>query len=429
MAPGSPTLGNEAIAYRPRQQSPAGAKPCAQVSAARASADIAFAPFLPTIGTGFRYSAFNLPVLPGGSFVPASLSSGVNSFAIAEAGIQWTVYDFGRTAGHYGQAVDRAKIEELSMVRRQQTVAFEVAQAYFRLLAAQSNLRVQEEALRQAESILADTNARFIAGTVQRETVLRADVEASQVRQNLISARQSVQDSLSTLNVALGRSAQMPLAIVDVAAEPKPSLSLTACLESAVSNRREIGMARQAVAAAWAGHQAAKGELMPKVYVRGTVLRADSPGPLNAWVEGAGIHVDQPIYAGGQYQNEIRRSTAQIAAACAGLQVVLDQVSLQVSISYQAIATDLERIRLGDIATAQAAENLRLTLVNYYNGNATPTDVVDAQTALTQAETSYSTAVYSYLAGLSQLEYSLGNGQENLIAWLGQPPPEGDSAR
>jgi outer membrane protein len=396
----------------------------AQVSAARATADIAFAPFLPVVGTGFRYSAFNLPVLPGGSFVPASLNGGVTSFAIAEAGIQWTVYDFGRTAGHYGQAVDRARIEELSMARRQQTVAFEVAQTYFRLLAAESHFRVEEEALRQADSILADVQARFAAGVVQRENVLRAEVEVFRVRQDLIGARQSVQDCRATLNVALGRSAQMPLEIVDVELEPAPPGSLETCLESAVVNRREIGMARQAVAEARRGEQAARGELMPKIYVRGTVLRADSPGPLNAWIEGAGIHVDQPIYAGGQYQNEVRRASAQIIAACAGLQVVLDQVSLQVSISYQAIATDLERIRLGEMATRQAAENLRLTLVKYNNGDATPTDVVDAQTALTQADMSYTTAIYSYLAGLSQLEYALGSGQQNLLAVLHLRSPE-----
>jgi outer membrane protein len=396
----------------------------AQVSAAHATASIAFAPFLPVIGTGVRYSAFNQPVLPGGAFVPASLNGGVTSFTIAEAGIQWTLYDFGRTAGHYGQAVDRARIEELSMARRQQTVAFEVAQAYFRLLTAEAYLRVEEEALRQAESILDEVQARLLGGVVQREDLLRAEVEISRVRQDLIGARQAVADCRATLNVSMGRSAQMPLAVVDVAGEPPAPNSIEACLELAVINRREIGMARQAVAAARSGEQAARGELKPKIYVRGTVLRADSPGPLNAWVEGAGIHVDQPIYAGGQYQNEIRRSTAQIAAACAGLQVVLDQVSLQVSLSYQAIATDLERIRLGEVATRQAAENLRLTLVKYYNGNATPTDVVDAQTALTQAEMSYATAIYSYLADLSQLEYALGNGQQNLLTALRQSTPE-----
>jgi outer membrane protein len=401
----------------------------AQVSAARATADIAFAPFLPVIGTGLRYSAFNQPVLPGGAFVPASLSAGVTSFAIAEAGIQWTLYDFGRTAGRYGQAVDRARIEELSMTRREQTIAFEVAQAYFRLLAAESHLRVEDEALRQALSILEETQARLIGGVVQRETVLRAEVEVSRVQEKLIGARQAVEDCRSTLNVALGRSAQMPLAVFDISNEPSAPMSLQTCLEMAVINRREIGMARQAVAEARQGEKAARGELMPKVYVRGTVLRADSPGPLNAWVEGAGIHVDQPIYAGGQYQNEIRRSTAQIAAACAGLQVVLDQVSLQVSISYQAIATDLERIRLGQVATRQAAENLRLTLVKYNNGDATPTDVVDAQTALTEAQMSYTTAIYGYLAGLSQLEYSLGNGQDRLLVALRQGPPEEVPAR
>ena len=396
----------------------------AQVSAARAAADVAFAPFLPTIGTGFRYSAFNLPVLPGGSFVPASLSSGVTSFAIAEAGIQWTVYDFGRTAGRYGEAVDRSRIEELSMTRRQQTVAFEVAQNYFRLLAAQAQLRVEEEALRQAESILADTQARFAGGVVQRETVLRAEVEVSRIRQDLIGARQAMHDATATLNVSLGRSAQMPLTIVDISLQPSPPNSIAACLETAVANRREIGMARHAVAEAWNGRQAARGDMLPNIYVRGTVLRADSPGPLNAWVEGAGIHVEQPIYTGGAHQGELRRSDARISAARAGLEVVLDQVSLQVAVSYQAIATDLERIRVGQIATTQAAENLRLTLVNYQNGNATPTDVVDAQTALTQAQVAYTTSIYGYLAGLSQLEYSLGNDQQNLIARLRPPPLE-----
>ena len=142
----------------------------AHVSAARATADIAFAPFLPQIGTGFRYSAFNLPVLPGGSFVPASLGSGVTSFTLAEAGIQWTLYDFGRTAGHYNAAVDRARIEELSMARRQQTVAYEVAQTYFRLLAAEAHLRVEQEALLQADSILDETQARFVGGVSSAKT-------------------------------------------------------------------------------------------------------------------------------------------------------------------------------------------------------------------------------------------------------------------
>ena len=79
----------------------------AQAQAARAGADIAFAPFLPEFNTGFQFSGFNAPVIPGGAFVPASLNAGVYAFSLAEAGVQWTLYDFGRTAGSYGQALSR----------------------------------------------------------------------------------------------------------------------------------------------------------------------------------------------------------------------------------------------------------------------------------------------------------------------------------
>src|SRR5262245_53833284 len=94
----------EAIALGLRNN-PRVSEAAAQIAAARAGADAAFAPFLPEVGTSFRYSAFTDPVIPGGSFVPASLSGGDESFSVAEAGTRWTLYDFGRTAGRYGQAI------------------------------------------------------------------------------------------------------------------------------------------------------------------------------------------------------------------------------------------------------------------------------------------------------------------------------------
>src|SRR5262249_29927414 len=148
----------------------------ARVRAARAGEDIAFAPFLPDVGAHYRYSAFNVPVIPGGTFVPASLNGGVTNFSIAEAGVQWTLYDFGRTAGRYGQAVSQTQIEQLNFHRAKQTIAFEVARAYFRLLSARAVLRVREEALRQGESILKDTRVRRENGVADREAVLRAEV-------------------------------------------------------------------------------------------------------------------------------------------------------------------------------------------------------------------------------------------------------------
>jgi outer membrane protein len=107
-----------------------------------------------------------------------------------------------------------------------------------------------------------------------------------------------------------------------------------------------------------------------------------------------------------------------VSGACAALQSMLDQVTLQVRVSYEAINTDLARIRLGKTTIGQAGENLRLTGVKYNNGTATPTDMVDAQTALIRAQTTYITAVYSYLIDLAQLQYAMGNDQGWLLEQL-----------
>ncbi len=387
----------------------------ARVGGARASVDIAYAPFLPQIGTSFRYSAFTAPVLPGGSFVPASLDAGVTSFVVAEAGVQWTLYDFGRTQGRYGQALNRAQIEELSLVRARQTIAFETAQAYFRLLAAEATLAVREEASERAKSILRDTEVRFRNGTADRENVLRAQVEVAQVQEDLFTTRQTIHDAEAMLNVLLGRSAAAPIRIANIDSEPKFRESFETCLEIASMSRREIQIARRAVAEARDGVLAARGEMLPKVFIRGAVIRADSPGPLNDWVEGIGLHAEQMLFTGGANRGEVRRSQAQVVDAMATLQSILDQITLQVRVSFEAIGTDSARIRLGEQTIGQARENLRLTEVKYHNGTATSTDIVDAQTALVEAESTYITAIYSYLSDLAQLQYAMGNGQFWLI--------------
>jgi outer membrane protein len=413
----------EAIGFA-LQNNPHLREAAARLEGARAGVDIAFAPFLPEADTHFRYSAFNLPVLPGGSFVPASLSAGVTSFTIAEAGVQWTLFDFGRRGGRYGQAVSESHIEKLSLERARQTIAFEVSRAYFQALFARAVLLVREQALRQAEAILHDTKARRAAGVADPEAVLRAEVEVSQAREELVGGRQLVLDAAATLNLVLGRATVLPVQVQDVTHRPALAQSLEEALQQAVTKRPEVEIAREAVAEAAYGEKAARADLLPKVYLRGTVLRADSNGPLEGWLTGAGLHVEQPLYDGGRRQAEIRRHHAQVGGATAALQSMLDNIGQQVNLAFQAIATHQERIRLGETAMAQASENLRLTIVKYTNGNATPTDVVDAQTALTRAQTRFYAAEYEYLEGLARLEYAKGGDQRDLLGKLTQAPVE-----
>lgn len=415
----------EAIAYGLRHN-PRLQQASAQVAAAREGAEIAFAPFLPELNYHYVFSGFNQQVIPGGAFVPASLQRGVYSYSLNEFGIQWTILDFGRRAGRYGQAISKAKAESLVLERARQTVAFDVCSAYFALLAARAEVRVRTEAKQTAEAIRGDVGTRHLGGTAEREDVLRADVEVSRTAEELVAARQATLDAEALLNQALGRPYGGPLEVADVARRPPFASSLEDSLQGAVTLRPEIGAARQEIAGAAQGERSARGEMLPKFYIRGTVIQADLPRVFNGWLDGAGIHVDQSLYSGGARRAALRQAGAETAAAAAGLKVILNNVSAQVNLAFNSIATDRERIRLNSVAVGQARENLRVVVIRYKNGDAIPTEVADAQTALTMSEVRYYSSVYSYLAGLARLEYAQGGDQRELLAGVSQPPEADD---
>ena len=400
-----------ALAQNPRMREAA-----ARIQEAVAGADMAYSPFLPELNAGMRHSDYTRPVLPGGSFVPDSLRGGATQFDIIEVGALWMLCDFGRTSGGYGQAVSRERIAEMTRRRVAQAVAYETSHAYFQLLYAQSMVLVREQSLLRAQAVLDDTLAFREGGVAVREDVLRAEVEVSQSREDVVAARQKLLDARAALNLALGRSAAWPVTAIELSTEAAEAPPLEFSLALAAEERPEIAALRGAVAEAAYGVEAARGGLLPRVFVRGTVVGARSNGPIDGVIGGVGLHLEQPLYAGGRHRAAVRQDQARVAAATARMQGVLDGISHQVAVAHNAIATNRQRIELARVAVIQSTENLRLTDVLYQNGDARPTDMVDAETALVEAQTRYFTAVFDYLDGLAALDFATGGDQRGVVA-------------
>ncbi len=54
-------------------------------------------------------------------------------------------------------------------------------------------------------------------------------------------------------------------------------------------------------------------------------------------------------------------------------------------------------------------------MVRYRNGNATPTDIVDSEAALTRSQQRFFSATYTYLAALARLDYAVGQRQGQFL--------------
>jgi outer membrane protein TolC len=424
LPPGEFSL-REAVAFGLRN-SPRLRAAYAAIERAQGQEQAAFAPFLPQLDllshSGITSTALG-PAASGVTGIILPFPNGSHSFAQAEAQLQWTVCDFGRTRGRYQQAGARANIAQLRYARARETVAFDVAAAYLQALRAHALRLIQEDAIRRAEAILKDTRSRRAAGVAEREDVLRAEVQLATARDALDLAEEAEWAALARLNNVMGRNASLPLQLVDwptTGGPPGFALSLVQCLEIATAQRREIGVAQETVAAAQSGRQASAAEFRPRVYALGAFGGVTGSNLLRGRQEGAGIHIDLPLYSGGRRRGELRSADAEVEEALAEVQTILDSITLEVTLAYRSAITARKRIDHLRPAVTEARENLRLLRNRYRNGNATPTDIVDAETALTGAQQRLSSASYEYLAALVYLDYALGSQQGHLLE-----PPDG----
>ena len=409
----------EAVAYAQRH-SPRLRAARAAIEAAAGREQVAFAAFLPEIGVFSQSGATNHTMGPG---VPSSTGflltngDGPHNYVQGLLQLQWTVYDFGRRTGRYNQATARQRIAKYQLTRADQTVQFDVAVAYLNILLARASLLVQEEAVRHAEATLKDARARFAAGVADPDDVLRAEVQLSESRDGVVRAQEAKLVAAAQLNNVMGRNAALPLEVMELASPPlEVTSSLAESLDVAATLRPEIGFARQAVVAAQEGVATAKAAFLPNVYVRGATGEvAGNNNVVTGWQNGIGLHLEVPLYTGGRLRGELRTAEADVSAALADAQSILDQVSLEVTQAFQSEVASFQRLQLSRTAVVEAGENLRLVRVKYRNGNATPTDIVDAETTLTRSQQRFKSAHYTYLASIARLDYATGQPQGTIL--------------
>ncbi|HVW02416.1 MAG TPA: TolC family protein, partial [Planctomycetaceae bacterium] len=312
----------EAIAFA-LQNSPRLRSAFAAIERARGGEQIAFSPMLPQVALWGQAGAVTSSMGPGvvgyaGFLIPDG--NGTRAYEQGDIAVEWTLYNFGKNRSHYLQSVARAQIAEIQSIRARQTVAFDVTVAYLDILLARASRRTQEEAIRRAEAILANTEVRRKAGVVLRAELLRAQVLLSESREALVLAQEAEFNAVARLNNAMGRNSGLPLLVLDLESESALPGVLSEYLETAAAERPEVGLARQFVAAAQQGRDAAQAEFMPRIFVRSSAGYGAGSHILNGPLNGAGLHVEMPLYTGGALSGGVRVANADIAGAVAEAQ-------------------------------------------------------------------------------------------------------------
>jgi len=387
------------------------------IEQARGHTDVAYAPFLPTLSGGIGGGGVFLDVagqasgfsfLPPGAVIPIGLNL-QSGFGVADVKLQWLICDFGRRAGRYCQAELGLEIAELQTQRAYQTIANEVTVAYYQVLRAQSLRRISEEAVRRADDDLGVAKSLLKEGAIEREKVLRAAVQLAQSQRLLDTAEGGTAISVAALNLAIGINVGSPTNVVAVDDIPPFPNSLSECLQTAVQQRRELGVAHRGVQVACEGQRVAKADFAPKIVADAAYLNFQQATPQSNVGLGLGlIKLEWGLFEGGRRVGELRVADSKMRSAMALAESIADTINFQITEAYQQMVTARKGIDRAQPAVDQARENYRLVKARAAQGDATPADMTDAETAFIRAEQDHANSIYDYLTALSRLEFAMG---------------------
>jgi outer membrane protein TolC len=394
-----------------------------EIQQARGLSDIAFAPFLPMVSAGYSVGAYDLnvggapiragskpgfTVLPPGFALPVGLNV-QTGYELAEMKLQWLICDFGRRSGRYNASRLAVHIHQLQTDRAFQTVANEVALAYYNVLRDQALRRIAGEAVRRTEDELVVARKLEKGGVIEREKVLRAEVQLAESLRLMDASEEALAVAFASLNLAIGLQCAEPVRVAEPTAIPAFEPTLPDCLRAAVKERREFGVARQSVQIAQEGTRVARADFAPRIVSEGTLIDLQQSSPRGRADIALGfIKLEWTLFEGGKKIAERRVADSKVREAMAQAESIADTIAFQVNEAYRRLSTARLGIERARPAVEQARENYRLVRARAAEGDATPSEITDAETALTRAEQNHLNSTYDYLIAVAKIEYAMG---------------------
>jgi outer membrane protein TolC len=328
-----------------------------------------------------------------------------------------------------------ARAAERSLSAARQDVLFGVAQAYYGMASLAEALDVANRLVEIARRQEADARARYLAGTVPKVALVRAEIDRARAEQDVVRATNAHASARVGLALLLDRPPDF-----EVVRPPEPALPTDPreLEDLAMRDRPDLQAARLSEAAAGALRRSTAMRYLPALgaFARYEVSNVRGfTGERDAWA--AGLAVSLTIFDGGLREAELRQASARAAEAVAVRRGVEARARAEVS---QALL-DLGSARASAAKAREqrdlAAENLRLVAVSYQAGAAIAVEQADATASLRNAEIAVTTETLAAdLAALRVLKAAgvlerLAGGKAPVAAvpldspaLLGSPPRE-----
>ncbi|MBN2009598.1 TolC family protein [candidate division KSB1 bacterium] len=355
----------------------------------------------------FLKSTFVQVGLPGAKDLPDYLEFSFGLENTLNYGMQLKQPLFLGGAGIAGVRIAHAAhyASEQQLELKKQQLVYNTVNAFYGCLLAQELVRVQEEALDQAEANYQLVVKKYDAGSASGFDKMRAQVEVANLKPGLINARNNYQAALTGLRTVMGLPKDTQLKILgelSFEADEYEGVQLEEFQNRAFVNRPELMGLKAQKKIASNGVSIARSELLPKIFFATDYsfmeMRNDNKFRHPQASKGftSAISLQMPIFQSFKRMKQYQQATLDYRITLDSEKQLRDGIIADVEISYNKYLETRGKYTAAKESIQLAEEALRLANLTYEEGASTQLDVMNSQLALTRAKLNYASALYEY---------------------------------
>ena len=340
--------------------------------------------FLPQLSFLSYYERLEPNRLPaGGTTAPPTMDFNKDETFAGIAGKQ-LLFNGGQTYYSTKSAKIGAEAQMQGALSTGDEVAFDVAQAFYRLIEAKEDLKVAQDALGQRQEFLNLTEAFFKAGRVTKLDFFRARSLVSDATQAEIEAGNALLLAREILARTMGLKEQTKVDIRSrLPKEFSPAPGIGLLWGQVLEKNPEIKQLDLEIKQSEALVKAAKSGYYPEVSLQGDIgtRHQDTGGTKGEWL--AGVFIVFPFFQGGLTKAQTVAADSRYLQSLDRKRDRLNGLKIDLTTAWQ----DMENSRNGVIDTRQTVasdeEAYASAKALYKNGKAIGLDVLQAEVDLT----------------------------------------------
>ena len=385
------------------------------------------APYLPTLT--FR-SLYETTTAAGQT---TTAEDGFDFYSVT-ADVNWLIYDFGRREGTVQAAKDTLQSTRFAEQTSVEDIVLGVRQSFFDYLQAEAVVKVEQDTVKDRETLVRQARGFYEVGTRPKIDVARAEANLFAAKSNLISAENGVQIAWARLKNAMGVTRFRKRSVATGVTIQRPTMSLVQAVQTAYYSRPELKETESQLKAQrevisvtkrdhlpvisflgqyggrWVeGRDPVFGPKPPPGDVKGSATQLSDPNRGNQLWR-ARIQFEIPLFTGFDTTYKVQENLRDYYVLKAQEEEIRQRVALEVEESFLNLMAAGERIKATEAQRKSAKENFDLANGRYQVGVGSIIEITEAQVINTQSQTDHIRSIYDHKLAEAQLARAMGRG-------------------